>query len=234
MSEAHVLENVHDRVAAYIAEQSSLDLLRFITCGSVDDGKSTLIGRFLYDTGSLPEAQMQLIRELCEQRGEQVQFAYVLDHLEEERAKHITIDTAQQFFSSENRDYVIIDAPGHKEFLKNMITGASQASASLLLLDVAEGVRERFGADFGLATTGISGPGGGSPDKPVGLVHIALAREEDTHAEHFVFPLDRDRHRRLTAAAGLDWVRRAVRGDELLGPTLMRARGGSSTPGGRG
>ncbi len=99
---------------------------------------------------------------------------------------------------------------------------------------MAEGARQRFGADFGLATTGISGPGGGSPDKPVGLVQIALAQESGTHAEHFLFPLDRDRHRKLCAAAGLDWVRRAVRGEELLGPTLMRARGGSSAPGGRG
>jgi nicotinamide-nucleotide amidase len=95
---------------------------------------------------------------------------------------------------------------------------------------MAEGVRERFGADFGVATTGISGPGGGTPEKPVGLVHIALARAEGTHAEHFVFPLDRHRHRLLTAQAGLDWVRRAVLGEPLLGPTLLRARGGGSLP----
>ena len=93
---------------------------------------------------------------------------------------------------------------------------------------MAEGVRERFGADLGVATTGISGPEGGTAEKPVGLVHIALARAEGTHAEHFVFPLDRHRHRRLTAQAALDWVRRAVLGVELLGPTLMRARGGAS------
>jgi nicotinamide-nucleotide amidase len=96
---------------------------------------------------------------------------------------------------------------------------------------MAEGVRERFGADYGLATTGISGPGGGTPEKPLGLVHIALARPEGVHAEHFVFPLDRTRHRLLTAQAALDWVRRAVLGVELLGPTLMRARGGASAPG---
>jgi nicotinamide-nucleotide amidase len=98
---------------------------------------------------------------------------------------------------------------------------------------MAEGVRERFGADFGVATTGISGPDGGSEEKPVGLVHIALSRVEGTHAEHFVFPLDRHRHRRLTAQAALDWVRRAVLGVELLGPTLMRARGAASAPGKR-
>ena len=117
--------------------------LKFVVVGSVDHGKSTLIGRFLYDTGSLPESQLQSIRQLAADAGEAVEFAFVLDHLEEERSRHITIDTAQTFFSSASRDYVIIDAPGHKEFLKNMITGASQASAALLLLDVHEGLREQ-------------------------------------------------------------------------------------------
>ena len=117
--------------------------LKFVVVGSVDHGKSTLIGRFLYDTGSLPDAQFAAIRKLCEGTEERVEFAFVLDHLAEERARHITIDTAQTFFSSDTRDYVIIDAPGHKEFLKNMITGASQASAALLLLDVHEGLREQ-------------------------------------------------------------------------------------------
>ena len=117
--------------------------LKFVVVGSVDHGKSTLIGRFLYDTGSLPESQLDTIRQICQDADEKVEFAFVLDHLEEERSRHITIDTAQTFFSSEERDYVIIDAPGHKEFLKNMITGASQASAALLLLDVHEGLREQ-------------------------------------------------------------------------------------------
>ncbi len=96
---------------------------------------------------------------------------------------------------------------------------------------MAEGVYERFGADFGVATSGISGPGGGSPEKPVGLVHVALASAEGTHAEHFVFPLDRTRHRLLTARIALDWVRRALLGVELVGPQLMRRRGGGAPPG---
>jgi PncC family amidohydrolase len=96
---------------------------------------------------------------------------------------------------------------------------------------MAEGVRQRFGADLGVAVTGISGPGGGSEEKPVGLVHVALARADATHADHFVFPLDRTRHRLLTAQIALDWVRRALLGVELEGPTLMRRRGGASTPG---
>ncbi len=87
---------------------------------------------------------------------------------------------------------------------------------------MAEGVRKRLGADIGVATTGISGPGGGSDGKPVGLVHVALAREGQTHAESFVFPVDRTRHRQLTAQVALDWVRRALIDAELVGPTLLR------------
>jgi nicotinamide-nucleotide amidase len=98
---------------------------------------------------------------------------------------------------------------------------------------MAEGARERFGADYGLSTTGISGPSGGSPDKPVGLVHIALAQPGGTTAERFVFPLDRHRHRRLTAQAALDWVRRAVLGEPLLGPTLLRAKPAAPAAGAR-
>ena len=95
---------------------------------------------------------------------------------------------------------------------------------------MAERVRERFGADIGIATTGISGPDGGTDEKPVGLVHIALAREGETHADSFVFPLDRTRHRQLTAQVALDWVRRTLIGAELVGPTLMRRRGGGPPP----
>jgi nicotinamide-nucleotide amidase len=95
---------------------------------------------------------------------------------------------------------------------------------------MAEGVRARMGADIGVATTGISGPGGGSDEKPVGLVHVALAREGNTHADSFVFPLDRTRHRQLTAQVALDWVRRTLIGAELVRPTLLRRRGGAAPP----
>jgi len=89
---------------------------------------------------------------------------------------------------------------------------------------MAEGARARFGSDLALATTGISGPGGGSADKPVGTVCIALARADGTHAERFAFPLDRARHRSLTAQIGLDWVRRTLLGAPLAAPTLMRGK----------
>jgi nicotinamide-nucleotide amidase len=95
---------------------------------------------------------------------------------------------------------------------------------------MAEGARERFGADFGVATTGISGPEGGTEAKPVGTVYVALAQAEGTHCEHFLFPLDRTRHRQLTAQIGLDWVRRALLGEELVGPTLLRRKAGAPPP----
>ena len=117
--------------------------LPIVIVGHVDHGKSTLIGRLLYDTGSLPPEKIEEIRIASEATGREMEFSFVMDHLEEERTRGITIDIAQTFFSTEKRQYVIIDAPGHKEFLKNMITGTSQAEAALLLLDAVEGVREQ-------------------------------------------------------------------------------------------
>jgi nicotinamide-nucleotide amidase len=98
---------------------------------------------------------------------------------------------------------------------------------------MAEGARTRFSADIAVATTGISGPGGGSEAKPVGLVYVALADAQGTHCDHFVFPLDRTRHRQLTAQVALDWIRRRLLGFPLEGPTLLRRSGGGSAPGGR-
>jgi sulfate adenylyltransferase large subunit len=118
-------------------------VLKFVIVGHVDHGKSTLIGRLLFDTDSLPDGKIEEIKQFCEAMGKEIEFGYVMDHLEEERSQGITIDTAQIFFSSKRRDYVIIDAPGHVEFLKNMITGASQAEAALLIVDAEEGIKEQ-------------------------------------------------------------------------------------------
>ena len=123
--------------------QSERSHLKFTVVGHVDHGKSTLIGRLLYDTGSLPEVTMEDIRERSEAQGKDVEFAYVMDHLVEERENGITIDTAQTWFHADDRSYVIIDSPGHKEFLKNMLTGASQAEAAILMVDADEGTREQ-------------------------------------------------------------------------------------------
>lgn len=117
--------------------------LKFVIVGHVDHGKSSLIGRLLYDTGSLPADKIEEIRKISEELGRDTEFAYLLDHLEEERRQGVTIDTTQVFFKTDKRDYVIIDAPGHVEFVKNMITGTSQAEAVLLIVDASEGIKEQ-------------------------------------------------------------------------------------------
>ncbi|MCC7493680.1 MAG: GTP-binding protein [Fimbriimonadaceae bacterium] len=123
--------------------QREVPPLEMVIVGHVDHGKSTLIGRLFYDTGSLPQEKYEAIRYACEVEGREFEFAFLMDALAEEREQNVTIDTAQTYFQTAVRRYVIIDAPGHKEFLKNMLTGAAQADAALLLVDAAEGVREQ-------------------------------------------------------------------------------------------
>ena len=120
-----------------------MSTLNFVIVGHVDHGKSSLIGRLLYETNSLPAGVMEEVTKTSQDLGRDVEFAYLLDHLEEERQQGITIDTTQVFFKTAKRDYVIIDAPGHVEFVKNMITGASQAEAAVLIIDVKEGVQQQ-------------------------------------------------------------------------------------------
>jgi sulfate adenylyltransferase subunit 1 len=117
--------------------------LPIVIVGHVDHGKSTLIGRLLYDTNCLPPDKYSEIQKSSEMLGREVEFAFVMDCFEEERSRGITIDTTQTFFKTPKRRYVIIDAPGHKEFLKNMITGSSQAEAALLIIDAFEGIRDQ-------------------------------------------------------------------------------------------
>jgi sulfate adenylyltransferase subunit 1 len=118
-------------------------VLPIVIVGHVDHGKSTLIGRLLYDTGCLPPDKFSEIQSSSETLGRNLEFAFVMDCFEEERSRGITIDTTQTFFKTPKRRYVIIDAPGHKEFLKNMITGSSQAEAALLIIDAFEGIRDQ-------------------------------------------------------------------------------------------
>jgi bifunctional enzyme CysN/CysC len=123
--------------------QSLRPKLKIVIVGHVDHGKSTLVGRLFHDTGSLPEGKLETIKAVCERRGMPFEWAFLMDALQAERDQGVTIDTAQIQFRTKARDYVIIDAPGHKEFLKNMITGAASSEAALLLIDAAEGVREQ-------------------------------------------------------------------------------------------
>lgn len=117
--------------------------LKIVIVGHVDHGKSTFVGRLIHDTGSLPEGKLEQLQKIAERRGVPFEWANLMDALQSERDQNITIDTAQIWFQTPRRQYVIIDAPGHKEFLKNMITGAANAEAALLLIDANEGIQEQ-------------------------------------------------------------------------------------------
>ncbi len=121
---------------------ASTEQLKIVIVGHVDHGKSTFVGRLFHDTGSLPEGKLEQLQKVSERRGVPFEWANLMDALQAERDQNITIDTAQIWFRTPKRQYVIIDAPGHKEFLKNMVTGAANAEAALLLIDAQEGVQE--------------------------------------------------------------------------------------------
>ena len=118
-------------------------LVRVVIVGHVDHGKSTLIGRLLHETGSLPDGKVDALKAFSERRGMPFEWSFLLDALQTERDQGITLDTSQIRFRTASRDVVLIDAPGHAEFLRNMITGAAQADAALLIIDAAEGVRDQ-------------------------------------------------------------------------------------------
>lgn len=118
-------------------------LVRIVIVGHVDHGKSTLIGRLLHETGGIPSQKLEQLKEISARRGMPFEWSFLLDSLQAERDQGITIDTSQIRFQTPSRDIILIDAPGHAEFLRNMITGAAQADAAFLLIDAAEGVRDQ-------------------------------------------------------------------------------------------
>jgi len=124
------------------ASAPDASLLRFVTCGSVDDGKSTLIGRLLCDAGLIPEDEMARLRRRDRQNGggEEVDYAWLLDGLQAEREQHITIDVAYRYFATDRRRFIVADAPGHKQYTRNMATGASVSDAAVVLVDAREGL----------------------------------------------------------------------------------------------
>ncbi|MBI3940461.1 MAG: GTP-binding protein [Acidobacteria bacterium] len=117
--------------------------VRVVIVGHVDHGKSTFVGRLLWETGSLPTGKQEQIQTACQRRGVKFEWAFLMDAFQSERDQNITIDVAQTWLHTATREYVIIDAPGHREFLKNMVTGAASADAALLLIAANEGVREQ-------------------------------------------------------------------------------------------
>ncbi len=120
----------------------AVEKMSIVIVGHVDHGKSTIIGRLLADTGSLPTGKLDQIKAYCEHNSMPFEYAFLIDALKDERRQNITIDSARVFFKSPHRYYIIIDAPGHIEFVKNMVTGAARAEAALLVIDAQEGVQE--------------------------------------------------------------------------------------------
>ncbi len=116
--------------------------MSIVIVGHVDHGKSTIIGRLLADTGSLPQGKLEQVREKCRRSSKPFEYAFLLDALKDEQEQGITIDSARCFFKTKKRNYILIDAPGHIEFLKNMVTGAARAEAALLVIDANEGIKE--------------------------------------------------------------------------------------------
>lgn len=119
-----------------------MDRMNIVIVGHVDHGKSTVIGRLLADTGSLPEGKLEQVKNTCAKNAKPFEYAFLLDALKDEQSQGITIDAARCFFHTKKREYIVIDAPGHIEFLKNMITGAARAEAALLVIDAKEGILE--------------------------------------------------------------------------------------------
>lgn len=130
---------VQERTASSADGRQALNI---VVVGHVDHGKSSLVGRLLADTNSLPEGKLEQVRAMCERNARPFEYAFLLDALKNEQSQGITIDAARCFFKTEKRDYILHDAPGHIEFLKNMVTGAARAEAALLLIDAKEGIQE--------------------------------------------------------------------------------------------
>src|SRR5690242_17833661 len=134
---------IAEDIDAYLARHQAKSMLRFITCGSVDDGKSTLIGRLLYDSKMIFEDQLAALESDSRRggsQGQEIDFALLVDGLAAEREQGITIDVAYRFFATEKRKFIVADTPGHEQYTRNMVTGASTADLAVILIDARKGV----------------------------------------------------------------------------------------------
>lgn len=139
----HRLSTIDSDIIGYLKEHENKDMLRFLTCGSVDDGKSTLIGRMLYDSKMIFDDQLAAVKGESKKygtTGEKIDMALLVDGLQSEREQGITIDVAYRFFATERRKFIIADTPGHEQYTRNMVTGASTADVAIILIDARKGI----------------------------------------------------------------------------------------------
>ena len=221
-------KKIQAEVDAYVETQSKLDLLRFITCGSVDDGKSTLIGRMLYEAQMLFEDQITSLQSDSKKVGTQdgdIDFALLVDGLAAEREQGITIDVAYRFFTTNHRKFIVADTPGHEQYTRNMVTGASTADVAIILIDASQGVLTQTRRHSFIASL-------------LGIEHVVLAVNKmdlvDFSEDRFNAICDEYKNLRnnlefksvtpipISALKGDNVVERSVKMDWYQGPTLLR------------
>src|SRR6266508_315562 len=134
-------ELIDKDILGYLKRHETKELLRFVIVGSVDDGKSTLIGRLLHDINAVYEDQLASVKKATTMEGESIDFSLFTDGLAAEREQGITIDVAYRYFATERRKFIVADTPGHEQYTRNMITGASTADAAVILIDARHGVQ---------------------------------------------------------------------------------------------
>ena len=219
--------NVADTVAAYLQQHETKGLLRFITCGSVDDGKSTLIGRLLHDTKGLFVDQLAALEKDSRRHGTQgddIDYALLLDGLSAEREQGITIDVAYRFFSTDKRKFIVADCPGHEQYTRNMATGASTADVAVVLVDARKGLLPQTRRHSYIVSL-------------LGIRHVLLAvnKLDLVDYDQSVFDEIEAGYRELAAKLGIPHVQAvplsALKGDNLLqrsaatpwysGPTVL-------------
>jgi bifunctional enzyme CysN/CysC len=224
---AHQSDLIAQDILAYLKTQEEKSMLRFITCGSVDDGKSTLIGRLLWDSKMVFEDQLAALEADSKRvgtQGENIDYALLLDGLQAEREQGITIDVAYRFFSTDKRKFIVADTPGHEQYTRNMVTGASTAQVAVILIDARKGVLTQTRRHSYLVSL-------------VGIRHVVLAINKmdlvDYSAERF--EAIRQEYEAFAAGLGFDQIAAipisALNGDNVLtrsektpwhqGPTLM-------------
>ncbi|BBP00779.1 sulfate adenylyltransferase subunit 1 [Sulfuriferula nivalis] len=218
---------VPNTIAAFLAQQQKLELLRFITCGSVDDGKSTLIGRLLWESKQLFEDQLASLKQDSKKfgtQGDDIDYALLVDGLAAEREQGITIDVAYRFFATDKRKFIVADTPGHEQYTRNMITGASTADVAVILVDATQGVLTQTRRHAYLVSL-------------MGIRHVVLAINKMDRADYGagVFEQIREDFKAFAQSLGFESMTAipvsALKGDNIIdrspqtpwyaGPTLM-------------